>query len=198
MLSVLFVCTGNICRSPLAEAFLESRSRDLEVPVAVESSGTSALRGSAATPDAVVIARELGLELDGHRASLLTEHPIRRADLVLGLSREHAEEVLLVVPEAASKTFTLKELAALLAALPAAPAHADRSVALDRIAEAHRLRQGPHGPRVEDPDVRDPIGLALFTYREVGWDIGVAVDGVLTGLFGERRKAGRAAASGEG
>lgn len=198
MLSVLFVCTGNICRSPLAEALLESSSRSFGLPVAVESAGTFARRGSPATPDAVVTARELGLEIEEHRARPLSEHLIDRADLVLGLTREHVEEVLMLVPEATSKTFTLKELAVLLGALPPAPVRSDRDAAMDRIAEAERLRTGPGGPLVEDADVRDPIGRALFTYREVGWDIGVAVDAVLTGLFGERRRAGRAAASGEG
>jgi protein-tyrosine phosphatase len=198
VLSILFVCTGNICRSPLAQGLLESRTRALALPVAVESCGTYARRGSPATSDAVVAAREFGLDLEGHRARPLTEHLVGRADLVLALSREHLEEVLLLVPEAAPKTFTLKELAVLVGALPDASAHTDPNMALDRIAEADRLRAGPGAPLVEDPDVRDPIGRALFMYREVGWDIGVAVDAVLTGLFGERRSAGRAAASGEG
>lgn len=198
MLSVLLVCTGNICRSPLAEALLESRSRRLGLPVAAGSAGTWAHRGNPATPDAVIAAREVGLEIEAHRARPLSESLVRRADLVLGLTLEHREEVVGLLPEAAGRTFTVKELAALLGRLPAPQPHADRDVALHRIAEAHRLRTGLGPSVVEDPDVRDPIGSALFVYRDVASDIEVAVDAILTGLFGDRRRADRAAAAGEG
>jgi protein-tyrosine-phosphatase len=140
----------------------------------------------------------MGLEIQEHRARPLADHLVRRSDLILGLAREHCDEVLDVVPEAAPKTFTLKELATLLEALPAAPVHADRSAALARVADAHRLRGGSDGPVIRDPDVRDPIGSALFAYRDVAWDIGTTLDTVLVGLFGDRRAAARAAASEEG
>jgi hypothetical protein len=53
-----------------------------------------------------------------------------------------------------------------------------------RIAEAERLRRRSGGAGIPDPDVRDPIGSALFAYRDVAWDIHTAVDAVLIGLFG--------------
>jgi protein-tyrosine phosphatase len=198
VLSVLFVCTGNICRSPIAESLLESRSRDLGVPISVGSAGSWAQRGNRATSNAILAAREMGLEIEEHRARPLRDHLVRESDLILGLAREHRDEVLDMVPEATPKTFTLKELALLLEALPPARVHADRDVAVARIADAHRLRGGSDRTMVRDPDVRDPIGSALFAYRDVAWDIESAVDAVLLGLFGDRRGAARAAASEEG
>jgi protein-tyrosine phosphatase len=198
VLSVLFVCTGNICRSPVAEALLQSRSRELALPVSVVSAGSWAQRGNPATSNAVIAAREMGLEIEEHRARPLREHLVRESDLVLGLAREHRDEVLDLVPEAAPKTFTLKELAALLESLPPIRVHADRDAAVVRIADAHRLRGGVAGSVVRDPDVRDPIGSALFAYRDVAWDIESAVDVVIVGLFGDRRGAARTAASEEG
>ena len=198
MLSVLFVCTGNICRSPVAEALLQTRARELGLPISVRSAGSWAQRGNPATSNAILAAREMGLEIEGHQARPLADHLIREADLVLGLAREHRDEILFLVSEAASKTFMLKELAALLEALPPTPVHADRDAAMARIAEADRLRSGTGAPGLGDPDVRDPIGSALFAYRDVAWDIQTAIDSVLTGLFGDRRGAATAASTGEG
>jgi protein-tyrosine phosphatase len=195
VLSVLFVCTGNICRSPIAEALLQSRSRDLGLPVSAGSAGSWAQFGNPATSNAIVAARGMGLEIEEHRARPLRDHLITGSDLILCLAREHCDEVLDLVPEAAPKTFALKELAALLEALPPVPVHAEANAALARIADADRLRGGSEGPVVRDPDVRDPIGSALFAYRDVAWDIGTALDTVLVGLFGDRRRAARAAAS---
>ena len=193
MLSVLFVCTGNICRSPVAEALLQSRAEELGLPITVRSAGSWAGRGNPATSNAILAAREMGLDIQGHRARPLADHLIRGADLVLALAREHRHEVVSLVAEAGPKTFTLKELAVLLEALPQAPVHADAETALTRIAEADRLRARGAAPGLRDPDVRDPIGSALFAYRDVAWDIQTAVDAMLAGLFGYRQDAARAA-----
>jgi protein-tyrosine phosphatase len=135
------------------------------------------------------------LDIQDHEARPLRDHMVREADLILGLAREHRDEVLELVPEAAPKTFTLKELAALLERMPPTPGHADRDAAVARIAEAHRLREGSRGPVIRDPDVRDPIGSALSAYRDVAWDIETALDAVLVGLFGDRDRTARPAAS---
>jgi protein-tyrosine phosphatase len=198
VLSVLFVCTGNICRSPVAEALLQSRAEELGLPVTVRSAGSWAHRGNPATSNAILAAREMGLEIQEHRARPLADHLIREADVVLALAREHCDEVVSLVAEAAPKTFTLKELAVLLEALPRAHVHADADAALTRIGEADRLRARGTGPALRDPDVRDPIGSALFAYRDVAWDIQTAVDAVIVGLFGDRQDAARAASAGEG
>jgi protein-tyrosine-phosphatase len=89
---VLFVCTGNICRSPMAAAI----ARDLlaaagSSDVEVSSAGTQALAGNGATGLAIAIAEEHGLDLLGHRARQLTPELVAGADLVVGMTREHTE-----------------------------------------------------------------------------------------------------------
>ncbi len=80
---VLFVCSGNICRSPMAEALLAHRLRARGVPATVESAGIAALVGRAADPDAVRLMRARGLDLTGHRARQITPELIRAFELII-------------------------------------------------------------------------------------------------------------------
>jgi protein-tyrosine-phosphatase len=80
---VLFVCTGNICRSPFAEAVARRAGLD------VESAGLSAYEGAGPTDDALAVARELGYDLSSHRARPLTKEMLERADLVVGMTAAH-------------------------------------------------------------------------------------------------------------
>lgn len=196
MLRVLFVCTGNICRSPLAQAFLVERSRRaLGAPVVATSAGTWG-RGGRVHPDTAAVARELGVSLDGHRSRPVTVDLVREADVVLGLTGEHRDDVVAMARDAAAKTFTLKELAGLLEALPpAGPPPEDPSAvrerALARIGEAHRLRRSPGAPVIADEDVFDPIGEPRHVQRAVASDISRAVDRVVAGLFGATEPRGQ-------
>lgn len=92
MTHVLFVCTGNICRSPLAEALMrreltERRRHD----VTVSSAGIGAWDGAPASEGAYLVAMENGLDLSEHRARLLTADLVEHADLILTMSRHHVE-----------------------------------------------------------------------------------------------------------
>ena len=77
------VCTGNICRSPMAETLLASQLRSRGTGAVVESAGIAALVGSPADPIAVELMRERGLDLGNHRARQLTPELVRTSDLVL-------------------------------------------------------------------------------------------------------------------
>ena len=81
---VLFVCAGNTCRSPFAEAVARREGH-----VDVESAGLTASAGDASPEDAIAAARELGVDLASHRARRLTRDMVERADVIVGMTTAH-------------------------------------------------------------------------------------------------------------
>jgi protein-tyrosine-phosphatase len=91
---VVLVCTGNICRSPLAEALLQAALKERGVEgVTVSSAGTGAWDGAPASEGAYLVGLERGLDLSGHRARLLTREVVDQADLILTMARHHRARV---------------------------------------------------------------------------------------------------------
>ena len=92
--NLLFVCTGNTCRSPMAAAVTRSAlARRGWKHVAVRSAGIGALDGSPAAENAVTVTREAGLDLTDHEARALTPDLVAWADLILGMSPSHLSGV---------------------------------------------------------------------------------------------------------
>jgi protein-tyrosine phosphatase len=93
MINVLLVCTGNICRSPLAEALLRREVAARNLDVEVSSAGTGAWDGAPASEGAYLVGLEHDLDLSAHRARMLTRDVIKRADLILTMSRHHRARI---------------------------------------------------------------------------------------------------------
>lgn len=109
-LHIIVVCTGNSCRSPMAEGFLKNMLHGRE-DMAVSSAGTAALPGSGATAEAVMAARELGADISGHVARQVDHGLASQADLILTMTRTQAQWLKNRFPQACAKIFTLGELA---------------------------------------------------------------------------------------
>jgi len=91
---VLFVCTGNTCRSPLAEALLRRKLADRGIEgVSVASAGTGAWEGAPASEGAYLIGLEHGLDLSEHRARLLSRDIAAATSLILTMARHHRARV---------------------------------------------------------------------------------------------------------
>jgi len=114
--TALFVCTGNTCRSPMAEAIARSllaEQRGLAVDdleaagIRIGSAGAFAAGGMPASPEAVAVLAEQGIDLTTHRSRRLTPELIHEADVIYCMTEAHRQAVLALAPEAADKTMPL-------------------------------------------------------------------------------------------
>lgn len=150
-LDVVFVCTGNQFRSPLAAAVFERESRGRAVRVS--SCGTSAIEGSAAFAEAVDLIEELSVDLSQHRSRRLTS--LADGDLVIGFERHHVERAVVEGDAPRARTFTLPQAVELLEASPTNGSPRERLAALRA------------GSVLEAPEVEDPIGLPTRRQRQI-------------------------------
>ncbi|MFA7466828.1 MAG: low molecular weight protein arginine phosphatase [Desulfotomaculaceae bacterium] len=118
---ILFVCTGNTCRSAMAAALAQMflAGRPLEgVQVEIASSGLAAMRGDSASAGALTVMREKGIDLSGHRASLLTRQDVMGTDLVLTMTSAHWEALCRLTPSCTGKIHPLTQYAGTFGDVP--------------------------------------------------------------------------------
>lgn len=171
--TVLFICTGNICRSPLAErvtrAYLDAALGSDAVNLRLESAGTQAVVGSGMHPDSAAVLTALGGDPTGFAARQLTDELAVASDLTLGLTRAHRRAALKRAPRGLSRTFTLLEAAGLASLVPA-DADLEGATFADRCRSLVREMAKARARRASDAydDIPDPMGQPADFHEEIG------------------------------
>jgi protein-tyrosine phosphatase len=171
---VLLVCSGNICRSPIAEQLLRAR-----VSAAVEfgSAGTLARSGVPMTEEAALMSRRYGGEPERHLARPITRDLVQSSGLVLTAAREHRARVVELFPRASAYTFTLRQFAR-LAGTAEVPSGDGRT--LVAAVAARRGYAAPVAP--DEDDVPDPYRRPLAVYEAAAALIDDAVRAIAPAL----------------
>ncbi len=174
MIEILTVCTGNICRSPLAAVALQHRLTEWGVASNIRSAGTQGLTSAPMTPEAQRLAVAAGVpEADAaaHRSRALTEDMLSSPDLILAMTREHRTRTVSLWPSAMPRTFTTRELARVSASLDdddlrsacAGSTPSERLRAMARYVSQHRSLFPAASP--SDDDVIDPYRKDWSVYE---------------------------------
>jgi protein-tyrosine-phosphatase len=178
MRRILIVCTGNTCRSPMAESMLKDLAARNGKSLEVRSAGIAALSGRPVSPHAVQTLKKRNLSVPGP-STMLSPGDIAWADLILTLTTGHKRAILERHPEAVCKTFTLKEYAIRGEAAMDDIAEAERLYsewqvrqALGQdLSDAERARLFELQRRIPDFDIADPFGGPLAFYEQCADEI---------------------------
>jgi protein-tyrosine phosphatase len=178
---VLVVCTGNLCRSPVAERLFRARTR-ADALVVFGSAGTRAVTNSPIDLPSAAALRELGGDSEAHAARQLTADLVAGTDLILTAESAHRSSVVQLEPLAFRRTFTLREFGRLGAGVepiggPLTPPTLSR-----RVAQVAAQRGLARPPRLGEDEIGDPFGGPLETARACAAQVASAVDDVLAVL----------------
>ena len=108
-MNILFICTGNTCRSPMAEGFMKDIAEKKGIDVKVSSAGVFAFDGQLVSKEAVEVMKSEGIDISDHRAKTVNKTLLESADLILTMSSSHKRELLRKFDFIKNKVYTLKE-----------------------------------------------------------------------------------------
>ena len=189
MFEILTVCTGNICRSPLAEHLLRARLAPYSPVVA--SAGTRGLASAPMTDEAVQLAVDLGVPAEvasTHRSRFLLDAMLAQPDLILTMTRDHRREVAELAPSRLRSTFTIREFARIASTMSddemqtaAAPGGTDAAARVRAMGLGVAARRGLAMPPTtpDEDDVIDPYGRSWQTYQLSASQLAPAIDQVV-------------------
>lgn len=149
---IIFVCTGNTCRSPMAEYILRNMIENSEQMEKdnweILSAGVSAIKGVKASDKTEQVMNELDLDLSGHLSRKIETIDLKKSDIIITMSRKHSRILILDHPDLADNIFTLKEFA----------------------------------ENQDGKDIEDPFGLSLEVYRDTRDEIKLELEKILQKL----------------
>ena len=182
--AVLFVCTGNICRSPMGERLFAARTAGYQgAVIEASSAGTNGLRSYPMDLPSAGVLRELGGDPEGHRARRVAAADLESTDLILTATREHRAALLQLLPLAFRRTFTMREFGRLGVPLAPLSGQPDESALRERVraVAAQRGFAPPPEPAGLD-DIGDPFGASMDVARRAGREVSDAVDAIVAAL----------------
>ncbi|MPW27014.1 low molecular weight protein arginine phosphatase [Alkalibaculum sp. M08DMB] len=147
MKKILLVCTGNTCRSSMAEGLLKYMVEDRQLQV--KSAGTGVFYTEPANANAVTVMKEMGIDIKSHISQPLDQILVQEADLILTMTRTHKENVRQSFANADEKTYTLKEY----------------------MLKLQDLKLYGDQKEIIDLDITDPYGQDIEKYRETAIEI---------------------------
>ena len=152
MKHILFVCTGNSCRSVMAEGFFRHLTVERALDIKTSSAGVSAVDGYPPTAETVQTMSEEGIDVSGHRSRKLTLEMVTQADKIFAMERTHKQIILENWPQAREKVFLMTQFAS--------PVRT-------------------HGSQV---DIPDPIHMPVYFYQNVAQVIRECVERITEGI----------------
>jgi protein-tyrosine-phosphatase len=178
--SVLFVCTANQCRSPMAEHLLRAQLTEAGLSWSVSSAGLQAGAGQGMHPFAARVLESRGIDPGGWSSRRLEPQAVAEADLILTATEVHRSAVARLSPGAMSRTFTLLHFAYLIRSSRAMATVPVTDLGSSLIGQASSARGSLQPLAPESRDLADPMGRSFARFRKCATTIDRALLDVLT------------------